>query len=99
MVENRFVDVAQGHDFRSRNLLDLLQQLPPPSADTPFNVDSTETDESQSNLGVRARTLRPAREVDVPVLLAMIRELAAFEQLSHEINLGYVVQARGLMQV
>ena len=26
-------------------------------------------------------TLRPAREVDVPVLLAMIRELAAFEQL------------------
>jgi len=31
-------------------------------------------------------SLRPAREVDVPVLLAMIRELAAFEQLSHELE-------------
>jgi ribosomal protein S18 acetylase RimI-like enzyme len=31
-------------------------------------------------------TLRPAREVDVALLLAMIRELAEFEQLDHELE-------------
>lgn len=31
-------------------------------------------------------TLRPARETDVPDLLAMIRELAAFENLEHELE-------------
>lgn len=33
-----------------------------------------------------AFTLRPAREADVVDLMAMIRELAAFEELSHELE-------------
>jgi GNAT superfamily N-acetyltransferase len=33
-------------------------------------------------------TISPAAEADVPVLLTMIRELAAFEQLAHEVKIS-----------
>jgi hypothetical protein len=57
VVEDRFVDIAHGDDFRAGNQSDLLEQLTASTADTSRYVDPTESDKAQTNIRVRPRRL------------------------------------------